>query len=415
MDQPINAQTLRRRQRIRLATALAVLAGVCAAALGINRLAGPSAAAADLMLAAVRRGDIANTISASGVVIPEHEELVSSPIQTRVAHVHARLGDQVKAGALLLELDDHALRLAVDSAQEQLAQQENRLRTLTAEMEQKRKQLASAIELLELDLRSARDRWDRYQILRKSGAVKGEDLLTAELNVQRTTIQLRQQRDLVEDNRRGSEAAIEGARLQGSILRKQLDRARQLLEQAQVRAPFAGMVTSIMSEEGASVSTGQLVAKVSALDQFRIEAQLSDFHSSSLNPGQAVRVDVGGERLAGHIDTILPEIQNGAIKLLVKLDQPNHPRLRNKMRVEANIVTDQKSGVLLVDTGPAFNGKGSQAAFVLRDGVAHKVNLVLGSGDGKAIEVVAGAKLGERIVISDIKPYKEYDSFRISQ
>ena len=415
MDHAISTQVLTRRRRLKLVVAAALLASFCAAAWGINYIVRPSISATDVMMGTVRRSSIVNTINAAGIVIPVHEELVSSPIQSHVARVHAKLGQQVAAGELLLELDDQGIKLALASLKEQLAQQDNRITGLTLEMEQKRKQLVSSIELLELDLQTARVKWERSQTLRKSGLVSGEDFLTAELNVKRNEIQLRQQRELIEDYHRATLSNIEGAKLQKDILQKQIEQQQQLLAQAQVRAPFAGMLTSLVADEGASVMTGQLVAKVSELNNYRIEASLSDFHAHVLNPGQLVHVEQGGQSLAGHVGTILPEIQNGIVKLLVNLDQPNHPMLKNKMRVDVNIVTEQKDNTLVIDSGPAFNGRGRQPGFVVKDGVAHRVVLDLGDGDGKAVEIVAGARLGDRIIISDTARFKEQDSVRISK
>jgi HlyD family secretion protein len=414
MDQPVSQLAINRRRHLRLAVGAGLLATLCATAWAINRAVRPAVAASELRISEIRRGAIANTINASGLVVPVHEELVSSPFQTHVAKVHAKLGQQVKAGELLVQLDDAAIRLALDSVKEQLAQQGNRILGLTLEMEQKRKQLQSSIELLELDLQATQVKWQRFQTLRKSGAVSGEDMLTAELNVKRTEIQLRQQRELIEDGRRATASSIDGAKLQQAILRRQLEQQQQLLAQASVRAPFAGMLTALASEEGASIATGQLVAKVSQLNNYRIEASLSDFHARSIEVGQAVRIEQNGKLLAGKVENILPEIQNGVIKLLVALEQPNDPLLRNKMRVDVNIVTEQKTGALVADSGAAFNGRGRQQAFVVRDGVARKTQVEIGASDGQSVEIVAGAGLGEHIIVSDTSRFKDADSVRIS-
>lgn len=222
MDQPVSQHTIEHRRRLKLAAGAALLATLCATAWSINRALRPTIGAQDIRVAEVHRGTIANMINASGVVIPVHEELVSSPFQTHVAKVHAKLGQQVRAGELL-QLDDTAIRLALDGVKEQLAQQDNRILDLTLEMEQKRKQLVSSIELLELDLQSTQVKHQRFQTLRKSGAVSAEDMLTAELNVKRTEIQLRQQRELIEDGKRATGSSVDGARLQQAILRKQLE------------------------------------------------------------------------------------------------------------------------------------------------------------------------------------------------
>ena len=415
MDHALDPALLTRRRTRNVALAALAVALLATSAWAIQRAVKPSVNAGDVRVAEVRRGAIANTISAAGVVIPVHEELVSSPIPTRVARVQARLGQEVKAGELLLTLDDAAVRLALDAVKEQLAQQDNRIVSLTLEMEQKRKQLVSSIELLELDLESAQAKYQRFNTLRKSGAVSGEDMLTAELNVKRAQIQLRQTRESIEDGKRATASSIDGARLQQAILRKQLEQQQLLLAQASVRAPFAGMVTALMAEEGASVATGQLVAKVSEMNNYRVEATLSDFHARAIEAGQQVTVTQNGRRIGGQVATVLPEIQNGAIKLLVTLAAPHDPQLRNKMRVDVDIVTANKADTLLVDAGDAFNGRGPQTAFVVDGGVARKRTIEIGAGDGQAVEIVNGARLGERLIVSSLERFKDADSVRLKQ
>ncbi|MYM68309.1 HlyD family efflux transporter periplasmic adaptor subunit [Pseudoduganella sp. FT55W] len=415
MDTTISPDIIARRKRKTALVVAALLATISLTAWAINRAVSPSVDASGVSIATVRVGNIANTINASGIVIPVHEELVSSPIQTRVAKVHAKLGQQVQANELLLELDNRTILLAIDALKEQLAQQENRILALTLEMDQKRKQLISAIELLELDLQANRVKLSRYQTLRKAGGVSAEDLLTAELNVQRTEILLRQHREQIEDSKRVTSSNIEGARLQKNILQKQLQEQQQLLAQTQVRAPFAGMLTWLTAEEGASVSTGQLVAKVSELNNYKVEASLSDFHARALGAGQKVLVEQGNIKLSGEVQTVLPEIQNGTIKLLVTLAEPHHAILRNKLRVEVNIITEQKQNTLLADYGPAFNGRGPQDIFVVRDGIARKATLNIGASDGKAVEILSGARAGDHLIISDTSRYKDRDSVRVAQ
>ncbi|AKU21927.1 efflux RND transporter periplasmic adaptor subunit [Massilia sp. NR 4-1] len=414
MDLAIPPSTLQRRKRLLLLGGGAALALACAAVWAINRAVAPSVPAAELLIAEIKRGSIADTINASGLVVPVHEELLPSPVQSRVAKVHARPGQQVKTGELLLELDSRLVKLEAERLKEQLAQQENRVLALSLELEQKRKQLSSAIELLELDLQSARAKLQRSQMLRKAGGISAEDMLTAELNVQRIDIQLRQHREQIEDSKRSTRSSIDGAQLQKNILGKQLAQQEQLLAQTQVRAPFDGMLTWLAQEEGAAVGVGQLVAKVSELHNYRVEASLSDYHARSVEAGQKVQVEQGSLLLTGQVHTILPEIQNGTVKLLVTLDQPHHSLLRNKLRVDVNIVASRRDGVLVAQRGPAINGKGRQAVFVIRDGVARKTELDIGASDGKAVEISGGAQAGERLIVSDISRYKEYASFRVT-
>jgi len=414
MDQALDPAFLLRRKRLHMLAGVLLLAALAGAGWGLNRALRPSVDAADIVVSTVRRGDVANTVNAAGIVIPVHEEVVASPAASRVAKVHAKPGQQVNKGDLLLELDDREIRLALEALQEQLAQQENRIKTLAVELDQKHKALTSSIELLELDLLSARARHERNQKLRQSGLVSGEDLLGAELNLKRTEIQLRQTKEQIVDARRATAGSVDAANLQKAILKKQIAQQERMLAQARVSAPFPGMLTWLVQEEGASVGAGQLLARVSEMNNYRVEATLSDFHARLLAPGQEVRVEQNGEQLAGRVHTILPEIQNGTVKLLVDLAQPHNRLLRNKMRVDVNIVTAQKNGVLVLDAGAAFNGSGQQAAFAIRDGMARKTSLQLGGSDGKLVEVMGGARLGERFIVSDTKAFAQQDSIRIS-
>ena len=69
---------------------------------------------------------------------------------------------------------------------------------------------------------------------------------------------------------------------------------------------------------------------------------------------------------------------------------------------------------LIVDAGPAFNGRGAQDAFVVAQGRATKTRIELGLGDGNAVEIVAGAALGDTLVVSDIARYKHLNSIRVT-
>jgi HlyD family secretion protein len=414
MDRPVSERTTQRRQRRTLLLVIGVLSSLALSAWGINRVVSPSVALADLRIVEVHRGNIADTINASGVVIPVHEEQVSSPIQTRVSRVHVKAGQEVAAGELLLELDDRTIKLAIENLQEQVAQQEVKIQALTLEMQQKQKQLASEIELLGLDLESAKVKLGRYQKMAQLGATSASDLDAAVLVVKRTEIDLRQHRESVADTGRATGTDIQAAQLQKAILIKELEQQQQLEAQTQVRAPFAGMLTWVLTDEGASVENGQLVAKVSELHNFRVEAQVSDFYARYLSAGQPVRIGYSGQTLTGHVQTILPEIQNGTVTLMVALDRPNDPLLRNKLRVDANIVTEQKTHALVAENGPAFNGKGLQDVFVINGGVARKRKLDVGLGDGNAVEIISGANAGDRLIVSDVSRFKDLQSIRIS-
>ena len=414
MDQPIDPRTkLRRRQRV-IATLGLALVALLGGAWAFNRLVAPSVARDAVRIVEVRRGAIADTISAAGVVVPVHEEQLVAPVRSRIARVRVKPGQVVAAGDLLLELDASSLRLAIDNLEEQIAQQDIRVRALTLDLAQKHRQLSSEIELLALDLEANKVKHERYQRLLKLGAVSSSDVSAIELAVKRTEIELRQKRESVAGSQAATATDIDGARLQAQVLRKALAQQQQLLAQAQVRAPFAGMVTWLLADLGASVDAGQQVAKVSQLRNFRVEATVSDFYARYLAPGQRVRVVYSGQSMAGRVHTVLPEIKDGTVTLVVTLDAPDHPLLRNRLRVDAFVVTAQKADTLIADAGPAFNGKGRQEVFLVRGNDARRVPVDVGLMDGQAVELVSGVRAGDRLIASDMSRWRDLDHIRIA-
>ncbi len=414
MDKTLSQDVLRgRRQKAWMISSLIVVV-LFAIGWGINRAATESASLSDLRVSEARWGQIDNTINASGIVMPVREEQLSSPNQTRITKVLAKAGQTVKAGELLMTLDDRAIRVTIDNLREQIAQQEFRVQSLSQELEAQLKKISSEIELLELDLQSNRVKLARFQKLGATGITSQVDVQAAELAVKRNEVQLRQHKESLIDTRKTTNSNIAGAKLQASIFHKQMELQQSLLAQTQVKAPFDGLLTWTMTDEGASVNTGQLIAKVSELSNFRVEASVSDFYARYLSPGQAVRVEYSGQVLQGEVQTVLPEIQNGTVKLLVSLAQANHPSLRHKLRVETNIITEQKEKSLVVEAGPAINGKGKQDVYVLAKGQAIKKSIEFGITDSKRVEVLNGLQAGDKIIISDVAKYQHLASFRIN-
>jgi HlyD family secretion protein len=415
VDQPLDPRLTRRRRQRTLAAIGAVALALVAGAWAVNRAVAPSVDRDAVRIVTVHRGAIADTINAAGVVVPVHEEQMVAPARTRVARVLVKPGQVVAPGQLLLELDASSTRHPIDTLEEQIAQQDIRVQALTLGLEQKQQQLRADIELLALDLEANKVKLERYRRLQALGAVSASELNAAELAVKRTEIELRQHRESVAGSRAATQTDVAGARLQAQVLRKALAQQQALLAQAQVRAPFAGMTTWLLTDVGATVEAGQQVARVSELRNFRVEATVSDFYARYLEPGLPVRVAYSGQELAGRVQTILPEIKDGTVTLVVALDKPDHPLLRNRLRVDASIVTAQKGGVLVADTGPAFNGKGRQDVFVVDGGIARRQPVEFGLGDGHAVEILSGAREGDRLIASDMSRWRDVEQVRIAE
>jgi K+-sensing histidine kinase KdpD len=125
MDRPIDTTVQQLRRLRRAGTATAVLAIVVAALLWLPGLVRPSVSRSAVRTAVTDAGPIESVITATGTVVPEVEQVVSSPVDARVLRILARSGAALKRGDPLVTLDVSEAQLAVDKLIEDQAIKEN--------------------------------------------------------------------------------------------------------------------------------------------------------------------------------------------------------------------------------------------------------------------------------------------------
>src|SRR4030095_15523067 len=133
------------------------LAGVAVLILLLFALPGwvrPTVHRAQLRTAVVDRGPIDATLTASGVVIPEYEHILSSPLDTRVTRILKHAGDAGHAGDSLLVLDLGEPRLQVERLADQIAIKENQQSAEALDLKSKLAALAIQVDIRSLELKS---------------------------------------------------------------------------------------------------------------------------------------------------------------------------------------------------------------------------------------------------------------------
>jgi HlyD family secretion protein len=373
----------------------------------------PSIGRDSIRLATVEQGDIVATVTASGVIKPRIEEIVSSEINSRVVQVLARAGQSLKSGDELLKLDTSRIRLELDSLEERIAL--NRIAAVSKQLQSDKlfNDLNGRHELLEVDLESRVNRAERLGSLQSTGAVSKGDLEEARLDVRRTRIELRQIAETMDNLLLNTDAELEGIALERSILEKELREQQRLIDGAVVKAPRDGVLTWILDEEGTSVATGAPLTRIADLSAFNVEATISDFYAAQLTEGSTVIIDMGEKNLDARLSTILPALDQGSVNLEIDLADPSQTGLQANLRVDAHIVTGQSRDTLRVKNGPFVNGSGRQYIFILRDGVAYKTQVTIGLSNRDQVEIVDGAEAGDSIIISDMRDHIHMDQITV--
>lgn len=417
MDRPIDPAFRRRQRGKRIAYSATGLAALVWLSVWLPSWIRPALDPNRIRTAQVQWGAVEETIAASGTVVPQFEQIIFSPVNTRLERVLQKPGAVLQQGQVIVELDLNAARLDVEKRAEELALKQNRRTQLELDKRKKLSELETRWRLKNLEFQRFKTRTAQLRELQGIGAVSGEDLSQAHLQEQRAEIELQQ---LQEDRRNLTEstaAQLEALQLEMNILEREGAEARRRLERADIRADRAGVLTAIAPEVGASIGQGQEIARIADLSSFRVDVTVSDLHARRLQEGLWVRLRINEEEYAtGHIARILPTVAGGTIQLEVELEDSAHALLRPNQRVDAYIVTARKDRALRLKRGPAINGRsGLHEVFVVRGHTAVKTEVRIGLANFEYYEVEEGVLEGDEVIISDVKDYLHLDEVQINQ
>ena len=342
--------------------------------------------------APVTRGDIEETVLASGTIGAAKLVSVGAQVTGQVKLLNVQLGDTVKQGQLIAEIDALPQQNALRNAQAQLKSTEAQLRSKKASLAQ-----------TELVLKRQRE-------LAKEDAGLRSDLELAEAN---STI---------------AKADIDA--LEAQILQAKIAESTATLNLSYTRviAPMDGVVVAVVTEQGQTVNANQsapTIIKLAQLDTMTVKAQISEADVPRVKAGMAVYFSLLGDPDM-RIDTTLRAVEPGPTTIASDtsgsntttastsanavyyngiFDVPNPDgKLRINMTAQATIVLNSAKAALSMPSA-ALGVKGKDGRYQVRvlqdDGKVVDKQVRIGLNNRVQAEVLEGLKEGEKIVTSE--------------
>jgi HlyD family secretion protein len=414
MDREIPKEVLQKEKRVRLlkrgSVALVIVVVVCV----MFSLMRSSVNRKDLVIATVDRGTIEVSVSASGKVVPAMEEIINSPINTRILEVYRKGGDSVDVGTPILKLDlqstDTEYRKMLDEEQMkrlQLEQLRVNNRTQLSDLAMQVKVSQMKVNRMEVELRN-----ERY--LDSIGSGTTDKVRQAELAYNTGRLELEQLREQLQNERQVKEADLKVKELEVNMFSKSVAEMKRTLEDAQIRSPRKAILTYINNQVGAQVAQGSQVAVVSDLSHFKVEGEIADTYGDRIHAGGRAVVKVGNTKLEGTVSSVTPLSKNGVISFTVQLADDSHSRLRSGLKTDVYVMSSVKEDVVRIPNSSYYVGKGEYDLFVV-DGENELVRrkVTLGDANYEMVEVVSGLKEGEQVVVSDMSAYKNKDKMKL--
>lgn len=413
MDRPIETSVRRRAAVRRWLPATAILVLLASALVWGADLLRPSLRRDRVRVARVEAGPLEASLTASGTVVPAVEHVISSPIDARVLAVLRRVGDQLEAGDPILRLDTSDSELEAEKLRQRIALKGNEQARTRLTLESQLIELDGQIKSKDLELQALRAALASNQSLAREGLVSQETLREAELKAAQAAVDLARMKQSRVNAEATNRTQLDGLALELRSLQAEDGQQRRLLELTTTKSDRKGVLTFVQDEEGTLVRKGDVVARLADLSAFRVEATTSDVNASRIRVGQPVTVRLDDMSTQGRVSVVEPQMQNGALRFQVALDEANAEWLRSNLRVDVQVVTDRKARVLRVARGPFAQGGGAQYAFVLRNNRAYRTPLRLGVSNFDYFEIVDGLAEGDEIIASDMREYENTPEIRI--
>jgi len=310
--------------------------------------------AVPVAVTALRSGDIAETIEATGTVQPMHNATVAAQVGGQVIAVLAELGDAVRQGQVLLRIDPETYRYALDQAEAQL---------LSAK---------SAYEKAQADFK-------RNERLLAAGSI-------SDFTFENVRLQMEARR-----------AAYESAKAARQLAAKQL-------RDCSIRSPFAGQVAQRHVSLGNTVAPGTPLYTIADIGRVKVRVSVSEADIVRLQKGQVATLVVKAypdRQFSGKISAIGPSaaLDTRTFPVEITFDNPDEHALKAGMVAKVAMTLRQFRDVPLLPVSCLLYKNQQPYVFVVQDSTAHERPVQLGPQQGDNFGVLGGVQTGEKVVI----------------
>jgi len=297
----------------------------------------------------VAPAEVEEVFETAGTVRAESTSLIASRVMGVITDITVREGDSVKAGQLLLTLDDRDAR------------QRERAASMALESARQQRDLAETT-------------WRRYQNLYSQKALSEQEM--DQVTTQRKTAQA--------EYARAEAAAAE---------------ARTTVGYTRILAPAAGRVTERRVDAGSMATPGMTLVVLESLGDFLVETAVDEGLVAQIKPGLPVMVlvDALGLNLNAAVKEILPTIDAATRTFLIKIAVRDQ-RLKSGLYTRVRIPLGSRPAILVPEDAVVRKGA-LTGVYVVDDGGVITYRLIrTGVRSPGGIEVVSGLKAGERII-----------------
>lgn len=371
--------------------------GTARGSAGATTKKGQAEGVISITAAPVEARQVPRLVEMVGTLNPMDEVTLSVDQPSTIVKVLVDMGDRVRAGQVLVQLDDREDRLRVEQAEAALEAARRALDRARATVEASRANIARARAQME----DAQSNYKRFDDLFKEGAVSARERDSAQMqyDVGRASLEAAQAQ-LVSD-----QEAARNAAAQVEVARSNLDFNKKRLGDNLIRSPVNGAVKRKLTSTGEAIKEKTPVMILVVTDPLRFQGTIPERFAPRVAVAHEVQVTVEAYRdrtFAGKVSRISPAVETESRSLLVEALVPNaRGELKPGFFARGNILTGTDSRVAFVPELAVYNFVGINKVFVVKDGVVEERPVKVGIRQDGAVEV-EGVQPGETVATSGL-------------
>lgn len=407
MDRKISKRIIKQRLKKRIIKISIGVIGVVTAFVSLTNFLKPSISIDDITVSTVGEGALFVSISASGRVVPLYEEVITSPISSKIVSVFKRPGDSLLAGDSILELDLESFSADVEKQQNDLELNQLKLGQFKLTIQHALDDTEMQIEIDNMKIERMKVLLSNERYLDSIGSSTPNKVKQIELEYEVELMQFEQLKQKFENQKLNANIDIKTKELDYKVAQKEATLLNKKMREASVSSPRDATLTWVNDQLGASISVGTQLAIVSDLNNYKIEGELTDSYSDKISPGNRVEFKLAGELLSGTVGNIAPSVVAGLIKFTVTIYESDHEKLRSGLQLDLHIINSVRENVFRIDNYSYYVGGGEYELWVIDGDKATKRKITLGESSFDEVEVVSGLESGDIVIISDMSRYND--------
>ena len=414
----ISRPDLARKKKLRQALyAVAAVLVVAVVTLGVSRLepAAPRVDRDTIYLDTVQRGPMIRQVRGTGTLVPEQIRWIPATTDGTVERIVIRPGARVAPATVILELSNPELEQSALEARLNLEAAEARYSNRQVEVERELLNQRATLATTEAQLKTTRLQADADGQLFAQGLVSSLQLQQSQSAEQEyeTRYALEQERLQMATDTVEAQLAVEQAEV--DRLRTLYELRQQQVADLRVRAGMPGVLQQVPLEEGQRIAAGANLARVGDPTVLKAELRVAETQAKDIQIGQSAAVDTRNGVIPGHVTRIDPAVENGTVTVDVALAGALPRGARPDLTVDGTIELERMDDVLFVGR-PVFGQEESVVSLFRLEAAgthASRMRVSLGRASVNTIEVLDGLQPGDRVVLSDMSAWDQFDRVRI--